>query len=104
MKHTLAVFIGITLVLVPATAFGQGMSRSVCGERENILAALERLYGETPAALALEKSGMAVEVLNSSEGTWTLLFTQPDGQACVIEYGKGWQTIEAKVESDSRVS
>lgn len=101
MTRPLAAFVGIALLLAPATALGQGMARSVCGDRAEIIAVLERLYGETTTALGLAENGMAVEVLSSNDGTWTILFIQPDGSACVIEYGQAWRTIEAKVELDS---
>ncbi len=104
MTRLLAAIVGIALLLAPAAALGQGMAHSVCGDRAQIIAALARLYGETPAALGLDKNGIAVEVLSSNEGTWTILFTQPDGSACVIEYGQAWQTIGAKVELVVRVS
>ncbi len=103
MKRALAVFLGMGLMLVPAASLGQGMARSVCGEREEIVSILEDQFGETPVALALEKSGMAVEILKSKAGTWTLLFSQPDGRACVIEYGQAWQSIEVAADADNSI-
>ena len=97
MTRILAAIVGIAFLLTQATALGQGMARSVCGDRTEIIAVLERLYGETPTALGLARNGMAVELLSSHAGTWTILFTEPDGSACVIEYGQAWQVIETKV-------
>ncbi len=53
---------------------------------------------ETPIALGLEKRGDVVEIFSSGDGaTWTMVFTRPDGETCLVASGEAWQAIPVKV-------
>ena len=96
MLRTLIFIAGIALALGSTDS----LARQVCGSRVDMLASLARVHGERPIAVGLASDGTVVEILSSNTGSWTVLFTRPDGRSCVIDYGQGWQAIEARVGSD----
>lgn len=73
--------------LLTATA---GAQVTICGDRDAIAGKLAADYSERQAALGLAADGRLVEVFASPTGTWTLLLTRPDGQACVVIHGESW--------------
>ncbi|MDP6567171.1 MAG: hypothetical protein QF578_20245 [Alphaproteobacteria bacterium] len=95
MKRTLATAIILT-GLAPGLALAQ---QAACGERDKILAKLGTDFGEQPAAMGLASNGNIVEVLASDKGSWTILYTMPDGGACVVATGQWWENIEPKPET-----
>lgn len=59
-----------------------------CGERDAIVAALERRYAEMPVARGIENNGELIQVFVSPRtGTWTILATRTDGVSCVLAVG-----------------
>ena len=61
-----------------------------CAEREAILAKLTN-YKEEPEAIGLNTDGTLLEVFVSPQGTWTVLFSSPQGQSCIAAIGEAWQ-------------
>ena len=100
MLRTLTFLAGVALALGST----ETLARQVCGPRVDMLAGLARVHGERPIAVGLASDGTVVEILSSNTGSWTVLFTRPDGRTCVIDYGQGWQTIEVGVETDGGMS
>ncbi len=96
MLRTLTFLAGIALALGSTDS----LARQVCGSRVDMLDSLARVHGERPIAIGLASDGTVVEILSSNTGSCTVLFTSPDGRTCVIDYGQGWHTIEAGVETD----
>lgn len=73
-------------------------AQSVCMNRADALDHLSSKYAETPIALGLEKRGGVVEIFSSGDGaTWTMAFTRPDGETCLVASGEAWQAIPVKV-------
>lgn len=51
-------------------------------------------FGETRAYVGLADDGNAVQAFaNAKTGTWTLLAVAPDGTACVVTWGGGFEAI-----------
>ena len=67
----------------------------MCGPRTEIVAKLESKYGETIHAVGLAGGGGGVvELLVSDEsGSWTLLFSKPNGMTCLLAAGESWETV-----------
>lgn len=78
----------VSLVVLSA---GQAVATEVCHDREAIIGHLAKKYDEQTTAVGLTTSGKVMEITASPDGTWTLLVTSTDGQACVLGYGKAWQ-------------
>ena len=82
--------IAAVLALFPFAANAQSM----CTERTDILKALGTKYSEAPVAMGLAANGTVLEVLACKDGTWTIIFTRPNGMSCVLAAGQSWESIE----------
>ncbi len=67
---------------------------SVCGERDKFLSHLGQNHKETPSAMGVTASGRVIEVLTSSDGTWTIIMTHPNGMTCMVAAGQAWENVE----------
>ena len=89
---------GLVVVMVAFTALVIGNraahAQSSCDVRKSLLAKLDNGYSEKPVAVGLASSGNVVELLISSDGTWTILVTKPNGIACVAAVGEEWYDLE----------
>jgi len=88
------------IVLVIAVLFGIGAEPTesqqlACGPRDGVIENLQKQFSEERAAVAVSSAGSLVEVMTSSEGTWTILVTLPHGETCVAADGYGWQDLNA---------
>lgn len=90
MKYVLPV------ILLSAMALPADAQLVLCGDRAELTNQLENEHSETQRGVGLTRDGRLVEVFASRAGTWTLLLTRPDGNACVVGYGEHWQTTPAK--------
>ncbi|NQU60576.1 MAG: hypothetical protein HQ512_05560 [Rhodospirillales bacterium] len=90
-RYTTAILIAFVFAL---TLFAPAASaQPVCGSHNSITASLEKSYSEAPVAIGLTLDGGVVEVYSSSEGTWTMVITQPTGLTCLIAAGKDWENL-----------
>ena len=49
-------------------------------------------YSEQPVSAGLETGGRLLELFTTEDGeTWTLVMTSPNGMACAVATGIGWQ-------------
>lgn len=64
-----------------------------CSERNTILPRLEEEYSEVPVARGLASDQLMVEVLASSDGSFTIIATRPDGVSCVLAAGDTWHDV-----------
>jgi hypothetical protein len=72
--------------------------RPFCGQRDEIVAALEKTYREARRAVAMQNAGVVIEIFASTEtGTWTLLATRPDGVTCAMAAGEAWREEDGVV-------
>ena len=89
---------GLVVVIVAFTTLAIGNrpahAQSSCDVRISLLAKLDNGYSEKPVAVGLASSGNVVELLISSDGTWTILVTKPNGIACVAAVGEEWQDLD----------
>lgn len=89
--------VGIALALVTVSAQAQ----TVCGKRDDILAALADQYREKPVGIGLASNGGVLELLAAESGsTWTLIFTEPNGSSCVVAEGEDWQQQPMRARLD----
>jgi hypothetical protein len=67
-----------------------------CGNRDEMLGHLAGKYQEQPVAMGLATNGSLVEVLTSAEGgSFTIVYTTPEGLTCMMAAGKNWEMIRA---------
>ena len=87
------------LLTISALVFGMAVvapsasqAQMACGERDSVVAKLGEKYGEVRRGVGLTGATAIFEVwVSDSTGTWTILKTTPNGQACVMAVGEGWQ-------------
>lgn len=69
-----------------------------CGKRDEMLGHLSGKYSEEPVAMGLATNGSVVEVLASSAGgSFTIVYTTPDGLTCMIAAGSNWESIKQQL-------
>lgn len=92
MKRLIIASTGLLIAAVLATRT-PAETRLPCGERKAVIAALTERHGERRQAIGLGRDGSGVvEFYASPEtGSWTILFTRPDGITCLIAAGEGFE-------------
>jgi hypothetical protein len=75
-----------------------GPSQFMCGEHTEVVSKLEKGYSETPANIGMASNGTVIEVFASSEGTFTIIMTQPSGLSCLMAAGDNWERIKPPLE------
>ena len=85
--------LALTAPFISHTAQAQRM----CGDRTEILEALEQKHKETVHAIGIAQDGGFLEVLVSPTGGWTILVTHPKRPTCVVATGQDWSSGFLKV-------
>ena len=101
MLRIVIVVAALGIAMVPGLAQAQQMP---CAERDLILSKLGQDYAEQPVSLGLSSTGTLVEILASEGGSWTLIYTRPDGPSCVIATGESWKNITQQPELPATIS
>lgn len=80
-----------------ATMFAAGAAAAQtanCAPRTAIVDRLASKYGESRQSIGLGTNNAVVEVFASADtGTWTILFTRPDGISCLMAAGQGFEMV-----------
>jgi hypothetical protein len=64
-----------------------------CFPLSDIVAALDRSFGEAETVRAAEDRGGMVIVFTSEDGTWTMVVVAPNGTACPVATGTRWMMV-----------
>ena len=90
IRHSLAplALLGAVALATPATS-----AQTSCGPREQLVKLLADQYKEDPVGMGLAQPGQVLEVFASSNGSWTMVMTMPDGKACMIAAGDNWEMV-----------
>lgn len=76
-------------------AFGQSQN---CAARFLVEDRLGGGYGESVQSLGVTDNGAVIEMwANVDTGTWTAVVNLPDGTACVVASGVGFERIDSEV-------
>ena len=90
-----------------AAAFANSPARAqqpVCGDRASLVSQLESKYGEARRAVGLQGDSSLLEIFASEDtGTWTILFTRPDGVTCAVAAGQEWREEKTEVRAGSPI-
>ena len=77
-----------------AVTAGPADAQMICGERDAIVAQLERTYGETRRSFGVQQGRAVVEVYASDKtGSWTILVTDTDGRSCLMAAGDAFEAL-----------
>jgi hypothetical protein len=83
----------VVIALAPGLSQAQ---QAPCDAREKFLSKLGKDFTEHPVSLGLASNGTVLEVLASESGSWTIIFTKPDGAPCIMATGQAWETAAPK--------
>lgn len=84
-----AALVAAFFVAAPAAA------EMFCTEARALARFLADHHDETPIGAGLAGNGGLVQVLVSPDGeTWTIILTMPDGTACLMAAGEGWESLD----------
>ena len=75
-------------------------AHAMCGDRKAVLDNLEGTYSEVPKDRGLAINGSVIEVLVSPSGSFTILYTMPNGLACVMTAGESWGPVKKKTPGE----
>ena len=81
------------LFLGAAAGHGAASAAPACGERARLLEHLDQRFAEKRQAIGLSADGGVLEILASSNGSWTILITYPKRPTCVLATGQGFENI-----------
>ena len=88
---------GAVALSPPAFAEAAGKSEESvvlgCSERADLLAHLERRYGEVFSGQARRSEKGLIELYVGRTGTWTILLTRPDGVSCPLAVGSDAEKV-----------
>ncbi|MFQ5763876.1 MAG: hypothetical protein ACE5GT_03015 [Rhodospirillales bacterium] len=96
-----ALAVATALAAWSAAAQAQPAPAGICGERAEVLTTLDGKYAEKPVSMGLASNGTVVEVLNSEDGSWTIIVTAPNGVSCLLAAGDYWQEVPDKAPETS---
>ncbi|MBV0912560.1 hypothetical protein [Anianabacter salinae] len=83
----------LSLVLAAPAAAVSPIAEIVCAPRADMVDRLTRSYGATKNGVGLDGPERIVEMWTDRRGDWTLVMTYPDGRACIVAMGEGWETL-----------
>ena len=100
----LGVATAATLSLIAGAASAQmagqqaGPQGATCGDRNDVLSQLKDKYKELPTGFGMTGNGAVVELMTAENGNWTLILSFPNGHACLMAAGEGWELWQARLK------
>lgn len=89
MRIALAALLAATAVL-PSAASAVEVQ---CAAHKQMVGLLSKKYSEAPMAMGTVNEDRYMQLFVSKAGSWTILVTQADGQACILAAGKNWERL-----------
>lgn len=90
----LAVAVGAAVVAGSFSAPTSAEAAAKCGKHEQVVKVLTKKFKEKRTAIGLVSNKGVMELYVSKGGSWTALFTRPDGIACVMAAGSAMETLK----------
>lgn len=81
----------LTLSLLVALWATPTVAQGQCAPRGAVVEMLAEGYGEARSGIGIWSNGTVVELFTAPTGTWTLVYTRPDGVTCAIASGEAWE-------------
>lgn len=89
-KELIALSMGLG-ALILASEPAQAAPR--CAPRAEVLEMLAERYDETRRGIGIAGPTQVLEVFASTDGTWTVLVTDPAGRSCLVASGRSWEDL-----------
>ena len=92
---------GMAAALLMAAIVGAAVAEPVCRDRKQLEAFMYERFKEVPIQRGIAAGGLGiVEVFASAGGSWTLVFTNGQMQACPMASGDGWEAMPLVAKGD----
>lgn len=89
----LAAALGAAIFAGSVTGTSAAGEAPKCAKHEQIVKLLKDRFKEKRTAIGLVANKGVMELYVSKGGSWTALFTRPDGVACVMAAGSAMETL-----------
>ena len=89
-----ALLTALALIVLTTGSAGAGV---LCGEHSEVVENLKKNYSEVPVYIGLGNKGTVIEILAAPSGSFTILYTRPNGLSCILAAGTAWEKAK-KVE------
>lgn len=86
------------VIATAASAQQAGPQGANCGDRTDVLSQLKDKYKELPTGFGMTGNGAVVELMTAENGNWTLILSFPNGHACLMAAGEGWELWQARLK------
>lgn len=80
------------LLLLASPALAQ---QAPCGPVDVVLKALEDNAKEVPTGMGRDERGFIAILTLSPDGSYSVLGIRPDGVACLLSTGQGWEAVKS---------
>lgn len=74
---------------------------TLCGNRNEIVKSLDAQFNEKRQAVGVVDKNAVLEIFVSDGGSWTILATGTDGNACLVSSGEGWDSKSMVIGVDA---
>ena len=97
MKLALAAGVAALFCSVATDAFAVGVQ---CASHDQLVGMLAKKYSENPVAMGTVNEDRYMQLFVSQHGSWTILVTKTDGQACIVAAGQDWEKMPNLAEAE----
>lgn len=85
----------IAAALAAIHAAWPAAAQAPCAPHADVLAFLHESWSEGRIGMGLGNNGRVVELfVSEATGTWTIVATDAEGQACLLAAGQGWEAVD----------
>jgi hypothetical protein len=71
-----------------------------CASHKQMVGLLSKKYSENPIAMGTVNTDRYMQIFVSRQGTWTVLVTKTDGEACIVAAGNNWEKLPSLAKAD----
>ena len=78
--------------------------RGICAKRDEVVAQLRSVHGESRQAVGLQQNARVMETYaNPETGSWTIIVSLPTGVACLVAAGEAFSADAADAVAPDKV-
>jgi hypothetical protein len=97
MKIASAALLAAFLCAPPTEAFAVQVQ---CAKHSQMVGLLSKKYSENPVAMGTVNEDRFMQLFVSKQGSWTILVTKTDGEACIVAAGQNWEELPKLAEAE----
>lgn len=87
-------------LIIGAAPVANAQSNALCGKRDEVIAQLQTVHGESRTSIGLQRNSQVMETYaNQETGSWTIIVSMPTGVACLVAAGEAFQADEASAQN-----